>query len=79
MSVLIIVAGSTTQLSSMIVSKGNIADNVYAQRYSTSLEQAASLVNNCSGDHESSQICVNNNPQTQGKDNDVSTQITTPP
>ena len=69
---------SAAQLSSMIVSNGNMADDVYAQGYSTSFEQAASLVNNCAGDHGSSQICVNNNPQTQGKSNDVNTQITTP-
>jgi len=33
-SALIIVAVSPTYLSSMIVLNGNIADNVYAQRYS---------------------------------------------
>ncbi|MGH9974363.1 MAG: hypothetical protein ACRD8Z_00795 [Nitrososphaeraceae archaeon] len=77
---ILLVAVSTAQLSSMNGSSINIfANNVYAQKYSTNFEQAASLVNNCSGDHESSQICVNTNPQTQGKDNDVNTRVTTPP
>ena len=75
-SVLVLVAVSTMQLSSMITLNGNvIVDNVYAQKYSNNFEQAASLVNKCSGDGESSQICVNNNPQTQGEDNVVSTPI----
>jgi hypothetical protein len=78
--VIILLVVSAAQLSSFIASNGYFAaDNVYAQRYSTNFEQAASLVNNCSGDHESSQICVNTNPQTQGKDNDVNTRVTTPP
>jgi hypothetical protein len=77
---IILIVVSTAQISSMIASNGYFAaDNVYAQRYTTNFEQAASLVNNCSGDDESSQICVNTNPQTQGKDNNVNTQVTTPP
>ena len=43
------------------------------------LIRAASLVNNCSGDDESRQICVNNNQESQGKNNDNNAQITTPP
>ena len=58
----------------MILSNSNV---VYA--YSTNFEQAASQVINCSGDDESSQICVNNNQETQGKDNDNYAQTTTPP
>jgi hypothetical protein len=69
-----LVAVSTAQLSSMVLSEDNV---VYA--YSTNFNQAASLVNNCSGDDESSQICLNNNQEVQGKDNDVNTQISTPP
>jgi hypothetical protein len=77
--VIILIVVSAAQLSSMVGSNDYFAaDNVYAQRYSTNLEQASSLVNNCSGDDESSQICVNTNPQTQGKDNNVNTQVTTP-
>jgi|SoiMethySBSTD1v2_1073268.scaffolds.fasta_scaffold774295_1 hypothetical protein len=77
---ILLVVVSTAQLVSMIGSSNNIfANNVYAQKYSTNFEQAASLVNNCSGNQESSQICVNTNPQTQGKDNDVNTRVTTPP
>jgi hypothetical protein len=51
-----------------------IPQNVYAGKYSTINEQAASPVNNCSGDN-----CIINNPQTQtqGKDNVVNTEITT--
>jgi hypothetical protein len=70
----VLIAVSTSQLSSVILSDGNV---VYA--YSNNFDQAASLVNNCSGDHESSQICVNTNPQTQGKENVVDTQVITPP
>jgi hypothetical protein len=70
----LLVAVSTTQLSSMVLSEDNV---VYA--YSTNFEQSASLVNNCSGDDESSQICVNNNQESQGKNNDNIAQITTPP
>ena len=54
-----------------------MVDRVYAQRYSTNFEQAASLVNECSGDHESDIICVNDNPQTQGENNVVNTPINT--
>jgi integrase len=50
--------------------------SVYA-KYSNNFDQAASLVNECSGDHESDIICVNNNPQTQGEDNVVNTPIDT--
>jgi hypothetical protein len=75
-SVIILVAVSTAQLSSMITSDDNIAAvPVYAKRHSTNFEQAASLVNNCSGDGASGTICVNNNPQTEGKNNDVNTPI----
>jgi hypothetical protein len=59
---ILLVAVSTAQLSSMVLSEDNV---VYA--YSTNFNQAASLVNNCSGDDESSQICVNNNQESQGK------------
>jgi hypothetical protein len=75
-NVIILVAVSTAQLSSMVASNDNIAaDPVYAKRHSTNFEQAASLVNDCSGDHESSIICVNNNPQTEGENNVVNTPI----
>lgn len=47
----------------------------YAKKYSNNFEQAASLVNECSGDHSSDIICVNNNPQTEGKSNNVNTPI----
>jgi hypothetical protein len=44
-SVIILVAVSTAQLSSMVASNDNIAtDPVYAKRHSTNFEQAASLV-----------------------------------
>lgn len=71
---ILLFAASAVQLSSMTLSNGNV---VYA--YSSNFNSAASLVINCSGDGEGSQICVNNNPQTQGKDNDVNNQITTLP
>ena len=73
---IIIVLVSTTQLLSMLMSSDNMADNVYAKRYSINIEQASSQVINCSGNDEN---CVNNNPQTQGKDSDVNTRITTSP
>jgi hypothetical protein len=56
----------------------NTANLIIAKKYSNHFEQAASMTNECSGDHESRQICVNNNPQTQGKVNVVDTSITTP-
>ena len=68
----IIVAVSTTQLASMLMPNSNIADNAYAKGYSTNNDQASSQVINCSGNDEN---CVNNNPQAQGKDNDVNTPI----
>ena len=75
---ILLVAVSTTQLAPMIGSSNNIfANNVYA-KYSNNFDQTASLANECSGDHESNIICVNNNPQTQGRDNIVNTPITTP-
>jgi hypothetical protein len=46
---ILLVAVSTAQLSFMVLSDDNV---VYA--YSTNFNQAASLVNNCSGDDESS-------------------------
>src|SRR5574341_1205653 len=75
---IVLVGVSTSQLLSTILTNGNSTINAYA-KYLTNFDQAGSLVNKCSGDHESSQICVNNNPQTQGKDNVVDTSITTPP
>ena len=66
---LIVAAVSTAQLSSMVITNGNV---VYA--YSANSNQAASQVINCSGQDESSQNCVNNNLETQGKDNDVNAQ-----
>jgi collagen triple helix repeat protein len=71
---ILLIAASALQLSSMTLSNGNV---VYA--YSSNFNSAASLVINCSGDGEGSRICVNNNPQTQGKDNDVNNQISTLP
>jgi hypothetical protein len=47
-----------------------------ARKYSNNhFEQAASLVNNCSGDGISGIICVNDNPQTQGEENVVNTPL----
>jgi hypothetical protein len=43
-SVILLLAFSTTQLSSMVVSNGNTANNAYA-KYSNS--QAQSLINDC--------------------------------
>jgi len=75
--VIILIVVSTAQISSMIASNGYFAaDNVYAQRYSTSIEQAASLVNNCSAD---SSPCTGSNVQNQGEDNVVNTRISGPP
>jgi hypothetical protein len=71
---ILLIAASALQLSSMTLSNSNV---VYA--YSSNFNSAASLVINCSGDGEGSRICVNNNPQTQGKDNDVNNQISTLP
>ena len=45
--------------------------------YSNHFEQAASLTNEFSGEHEGSQISVNNNPQTQGSNNLVETPVGT--
>ena len=63
---------------SVIGSSSNnfIPQNVYAGKYSNNNDQASSQVINCSGNDEN---CVNNNPQAQGKDNDIKTQITIPP
>ncbi len=58
----------------MTLSNGNV---VYA--YSSNFNSAASLVINCSGDHESSQNCVNNNLESQGKNNDNNAQVSTLP
>lgn len=68
-------SASALQLSSIIMLNGDIYNNAYAKKYSTNFEQATSLVNDCPGDQESSEICVNNNPQTQGRDNVISTPI----
>jgi hypothetical protein len=72
MMTILIVAISAAQLSSTVVSNGDTGTNAYA-KYSNS--QASSLVNECSEDRESNKICVNSNPQTQGKDNVVSAPI----
>jgi collagen triple helix repeat protein len=71
---ILLVAASVIQLSSMTLSNGNV---VYA--YSSNFNSAASLVINCSGDHQSSQNCVNNNLESQGKNNDNNAQVSTPP
>jgi hypothetical protein len=46
-----------------------------ARKYSNHFEQAASLVNDCSGDDGGGIICVNDNPQTQGEENIVNTPV----
>jgi hypothetical protein len=74
--IIVLITISASQITFILTSYDNTAN---AKKYSNHFEQAASLTNECSGEHESSQICVNNNPQTQGKDNDVNTQVSTPP
>jgi hypothetical protein len=74
--IIVLITLSTSQIPFVPSSYDNTAN---AKKYSNHFEQAASLANECSGEHESSQICVNNNPQTQGKDNVVGTSISTPP
>lgn len=76
-SVIILVAVSTAQLSSMIALNGNsaTANNVYA-KYTNSFEETASLTNTCSGDDSN---CMINNPQTEGENNSpINLQISSP-
>jgi hypothetical protein len=61
-SAIILVAVSTMQLSSMIVSNGNAASNVYA-KYSNN--QAQSLINECGIGESSGVNCAINGPQIQ--------------
>lgn len=73
-SVVILVAVSTMQLSSTILFNDSSFTSAYA-KYSNS--QTQSLLNDC-GDSSSIGInCTNNGPQTQGKDNTVTTPIDT--
>ena len=73
---IVLVAYSLTTII-YVLTKGNSSVNVYAYPYPYAYTYAfSSLVNECAG---SNIICVNNNPQTQGNDNDVDTPITTPP
>lgn len=46
-----------------------------ARKYSNNFDQAASLVNNCSGDNGGGVICINDNPQTQGEENIINTPL----
>lgn len=70
--IVVIITISASQIPFIPSSYDNTAN---AKKYSNHFEQAASLTNECSGEHESSQICVNNNPQTQGSNNLVETPV----
>lgn len=72
--VIMIVIGLSIIHSSAFTEVYLNTNKVYA-KYTNTYDQAASLVNNCSGDGLSSIICVNDNPQTQGEDNIVNTPI----
>jgi hypothetical protein len=72
--VIMIVIGLSIIHSSAFTEVYRSTSKVYA-KYTNTFDQAASLVNNCSGDGLSSIICVNDNPQTQGENNIVNTPI----
>lgn len=63
--------------SFVVVISSNI-NELYSKEYTNSFQQTASLENNCSYGMISYAICINNNPQTQGKDNIVNTPIISP-